>query len=90
MARAEDQEGRRRRRTPVDRPEDDRRQGVADRKVARDQLRSVAEAGVEEAAHPGARVLGDVLGRLADEIGERDERDRRRGRRGTVPFAAST
>ena len=45
-----------------------------DREERDDQLRRVAEARVEEAADAGARVLGRVLGRLADQPRERDER----------------
>ena len=39
-----------------------------------DQLGRVAERGVEEAADPRAGVLGRVLGRLADQPRERDQR----------------
>ena len=42
-----------------------------------DQLRRVAEGRVEEAADAGPGVLGRVLGRLADQPGERDQRGRR-------------
>ena len=41
-----------------------------------DQLGRVAERRVEEAADPGPGVLGRVLGRLADQPRERDERRR--------------
>ena len=57
-----------------------------DREERDDQLRRVAEARVQEAADAGARVLGGVLGRLADQPGERQQRERReqeeRGRAG--------
>ena len=42
-----------------------------------DQLGRVAERGVEEAADARARVLGSVLGRLADQPCQRHQRDRR-------------
>ena len=42
-----------------------------------DQLGRVPERGVEEAADPRPGVLGGVLGRLADQPGERDQRERR-------------
>ena len=53
----------------------DLRQPGVDREERDDQLGRVAEARVEEAADAGARVLGCVLGRLADQPRERDERD---------------
>ena len=46
-----------------------------------DQLGRIAEAGVQEAADSRAGVLGGMLGRLADQPGERDERDRREDER---------
>jgi hypothetical protein len=42
-----------------------------------DQLRRVPEGRVEEAADPRSRVLRCVLGRLADQPRERDQRRRR-------------
>jgi hypothetical protein len=43
-----------------------------------DQLGHVAEGRVEQAADAGARLLGEVLGRLAHRRGERHDRERRR------------
>ena len=73
---AEDEEGARDDRAR-DGAEDDGGQAVADREQRDDQLRRVAEARVQEPPDAGARVLGDVLGRLADQVGERDQRERR-------------
>ena len=55
----------------------DLRQPVVDGEERDDQLGRVAEGRVEEAADSRARVVGRVLGRLADQPGERDERERR-------------
>ena len=60
-----------------DRAANDVRQAAADREERDDQLGRVAEARVQEAADAGARVLGDVLGRLTDQ--ERERHERRRG-----------
>ena len=49
-------------------------QAVGDGEQRDDQLGRVAEARVQEAADPRARVFGRVLGRLADQPGERDQR----------------
>ena len=46
----------------------------ADRDERHDELGRVAEARVEEAADAGPGVLGGVLGRLADQPRERDQR----------------
>ena len=59
-----------------ERAADDVRQAVGDREQRDDQLGRVAEARVQEAADAGAGVLGGVLGRLADQPRERDERER--------------
>ena len=48
-------------------------EAVVDREEGDDQLGRVAEGGVEEAADAGARVVGRVLGRLADQPRERDQ-----------------
>ena len=56
-------------------------QPVGDGEERDDQLGSVAEARVQEAADAAARVLGGVLGRLADQPRERHQRERRRARR---------
>jgi len=48
----------------------------ADREEGDDELRSVPEARVEEAADPRSGVLRGVLGRFADQPRERDEGDR--------------
>jgi hypothetical protein len=53
------------------------RQRGVDGEEGDDQLRRVAEARVEEAADPGPRVLAGVLGRLADQPGERHQRGSR-------------
>ena len=55
----------------------DLRQPLVHRDQRDDQLRRVAERRVEEAADPRPGVLRRVLGRLADQPGERDQRDRR-------------
>ena len=59
------------------RPADDLGETLLDGDERDDQLRRVAERGVEEAADPRARVVRRVLGRLSDQPCERDERDRR-------------
>ena len=53
---------------------DNVRQPIGDRDQRDDQLGRVAERGVEEAADAGARVLRRVVGRLADQPRERDQR----------------
>ena len=58
---------------------DDVGEPFVDRDQGDDQLGGVAERGVEEAADPGSRVLRRVLGRLADQPGERDQRSCREG-----------
>ena len=55
---------------------DDLGESLIHRQQRDDQLRGVAERGVEEAADSRARVLGGVLGRLTDDPGKRDESDR--------------
>ena len=55
---------------------DDVRQSLVDGEQRDDQLGGVAERRVEEAANAGAGVLARVLGRLADQPGERNERAR--------------
>ena len=62
---------------PVNEPRTTVGQPVGDREQGDDQLGRVAEARVQEAADAGAGVLGGVLGRLADQPGERDQRERR-------------
>ena len=62
---------------PVSEPRTTVGQPVGDGEQRDDQLGRVAEAGVEEAADAGAGVLGGMVGRLADQPGERDQRDRR-------------
>ena len=52
-------------------------QRVRDREQGDDQLRCIPEARVQEATDAGAGVLRGVLGRLADQPGEWDERERR-------------
>ena len=61
---------------PRQRAAHDLEEPVVDREEGDDQLGRVPEGRVEEAADARARVLGGVLGRLADQPGERDERDR--------------
>jgi hypothetical protein len=51
-------------------------EAVVDGDERNDQLRCVPERRVEEAADPRAGALGGVLGRLADQPGEGDERCR--------------
>ena len=51
-------------------------QPVRYREEGDDQFRGVAEARVQEAADPGAGVLGSLLGRFSDQPGQRDERSR--------------
>ena len=60
-----------------ERPAHDFRQPLVDGDEGDDQLGRVAEGGVQEASDPGSRVDGRVLGRLADDPGERDEGNRR-------------
>ena len=62
---------------PVSEPRTTSGQAVRDGEQRDDQLGRVAEARVEEAADAGPGVLGCVLGRLADQPGERDQRERR-------------
>ena len=50
-------------------------QSVVDGEESDDQLGRVAEGRVEEPADPRAGVVGRVLGRLADQPGERDKRE---------------
>ena len=57
-----------------ERPANDLRQAVPDREERDDQLGRVAEARIQEAADAGTGVLGRMLGRLADQPRERDER----------------
>ena len=61
---------------PVSDPRTTLGQPVGDREERDDQLGRVAEARVQEAADAGAGVLGGVLGRFADQPGERNERKR--------------
>ena len=49
-------------------------QSVGDGEQGDDQLGRIPERGVEEASDPRARVMGGVLGRLADQPGEGDQR----------------
>ena len=58
---------------------DDLGQSLVDRDQRDDQLGRVAEGGVQEAADARAGVLGRVLGRLADQPGQRDQRERGEG-----------
>ena len=58
---------------PRQRAPDDLGQALGDGEERDDQLGRVAEAGVEEAADPGAGVMGGVLGRLADQPRQRDQ-----------------
>ena len=60
-----------------ERAADDVRQAVRNSETRDDQLRRVAEARVQEAADARAGVLGDVLGGLADQPRERDQRGSR-------------
>ncbi len=64
---------------------DDLGQPLVDGDQGDDQLRGVAERGVEEAADPRPGVLRRVLGRLADQPGERDQGDRGEHEQGRVP-----
>ena len=64
---------------PVSEPRTTLGQPVRDGEQRDDQLGRVAEARVQEAADARACVLGCVLGRFADQPGERDQRERRRG-----------
>ena len=59
---------------PVSEPSTTVGQAVRDGEERDDQLRGVAEGGVDEAADTGAGVVRGVLGRLADEPRERDQR----------------
>jgi cell wall assembly regulator SMI1 len=47
------------------------------RQRADDQLRRVAEGRVQEAANAGTEPVGEFLGRLADEAGQRHDGQRR-------------
>jgi hypothetical protein len=49
---------------------------LPEREERDDELRRVAEARVEEPADAGPRVLGGMLGRLADQPRERNQGDR--------------
>jgi len=60
---------------PVKRSAHDAAEPVRHREQRDDQFGRVAEGGVEEAADTGAGVLGDVLGCLPDQPGERHQRD---------------
>ena len=62
----------------------DLRQPLVDRDQRDDQLGRVAEGRVQEPADTRPRVVGSVLGRLADQPCERDERDRRQRELGRV------
>lgn len=53
---------------------DDVGQTIGDRDQRDDQLRSVAEGGVEKAADAGACVVGGVFRRLTDQPREGDQR----------------
>ena len=59
---------------PGQRPAHDLGEAVGDREERDDQLGRVPERGVDEPADPRPRVVGGVLGRLADQPGERDQR----------------
>ena len=63
---------------PVSEPRTTSGKSVGDGEQRDDQLGRVAEARVQEAADPRAGVLGCVLGRLADQPRERDQREQRR------------
>ena len=60
-----------------ERATDDLVESVVDREQRDDQLRRVAERRVQEAADARAGVAGGMLGRLADQPCERDQRQRR-------------
>ena len=62
---------------PRQRAADDLELHRVDREEGDDQLRRVAEGGVEEAADARSRVLRRVLGRLPDQPRQRDQRSRR-------------
>ena len=61
---------------PRERAAHDLGEAVVHRDQRDDQLRSVAEGRVQEPADARTRVLGGVLGRLADQPGQRDEGER--------------
>ena len=61
---------------PRQRAAHDLGQPLVDREQRDDQLRRVAEGRVQESADARAGVMRGVLGRLADQPGERDERER--------------
>ena len=61
---------------PCQGPAHDFGQPLVDREQRDDQLRRIPEGGVQEAADAGPCVVGGVLGRLADQPREWDERGR--------------
>ena len=65
---------------PVSDPRTTSGQAFVDRDQGDDQLGRVAERRIEEPADARPRVVGSVLGGLADQPCERNERDRRRAR----------
>ena len=67
---------------------DDIRQAVREGDERDDQLRCIAEAGVEKAADSRAGVVRCLLGRLPDKHCERNQRERGEGKQGELAGGA--